>query len=197
MERPAQVETEQSVLQLPEGLPVPVDDGAADHLPGKAMPLARLRSTQGSSFALIDLPMGRSLIFVYPRTGRPARKLPQGWSDIPGARGCSTELISVRDDFDALRTAGARAVYGLSTHDSAHQIEAARRLNLPYPLLADPTCEVGRVLKLPTFEVDGVTYYKRLTLVVQDCVIEKVFYPIFPPNTHAAEVLTWLRGRRR
>lgn len=185
-----------SLLRLPDGLPVPTDDGATDHLAGTAMPIARLRSTDGSDLYLSDLPMGRSVVFVYPRTGRPGHPLPAGWDGIPGARGCTAELCSIRDAFDGLRGAGAVAVYGLSTQDAAYQKEAVDRLGLPFPLLADPTRQAGRALSLPTFTVDGSAVYRRLTIVVQDGVIEHVFYPVFPPDTHVAEVARWLSSRR-
>jgi peroxiredoxin len=189
-------ETRESLLQVPEDLPVPTDDGAADHLPGTAMPIARLRSTDGSALYLSDLPMGRSVVFVYPRTGRPGHRMPTGWDGIPGARGCTTELCSIRDALADLRRAGAVAVYGLSTQDTAYQREAVDRLGLPYPLLADPTRQVGRSLDLPTFTAGGLTVYRRLTMVVQDGVIEHVFYPVFPPGTHVVEVTRWLSSRR-
>lgn len=196
MNRSDEVQTRESLLRLPVGLPVPTDDGAAAHLPGRAMPIARLRSTEGSDLHLTDLPMGRSVVFVYPRTGRPGHPLPSGWDDIPGARGCTTELCSIRDALDDLRGAGAVGVYGLSTQDAAYQSEAVRRLGLPYPLLADPTRQVGRALDLPAFTVGGLTLYRRLTIVVQDGVIEHVFYPVYPPDTHVADVTGWLSSRR-
>ena len=121
-------ETGDSLRSLPADLPVPTDDGAAKHLPGTAMAMARLRATDGSVVERADLPMGRAVIFVYPRTGRPARKMPSGWDDIPGARGCTVELCSVNDTLAVLRRAGATAVLGLSTQDGAYQAEAARRL---------------------------------------------------------------------
>lgn len=186
-----------STDRLPDGRSVPVDDGAADHLVGTAMPIARLRATDGSDLYLSDLPMGRSVVFVYPRTARPGHAMPTGWDDVPGARGCTAELCSIRDAFDGLRRAGAGAVFGLSTQDAAYQSEAVVRLALPYPLLADPTGQVGRALSLPTFTVDGLTVYRRLTIVVQDGVIEHVFYPVFPPETHVVEVTRWLGSRRR
>ncbi|MCA1781104.1 MAG: peroxiredoxin [Intrasporangiaceae bacterium] len=190
------MQTRESLLRLPVGLPVPTDDGVADHLPGRAMPIARLRSTEGSDLHLTDLPMGRSVVFVYPRTGRPGHPLPSGWDGIPGARGCTTELCSIRDALDDLRAAGAVGVYGLSTQDAAYQSEAVRRLGLTYPLLADPTRQVGRALDLPAFTVGGLTLYRRLTIVVQDGVIEHVFYPVYPPDTHVADVTGWLSSRR-
>lgn len=192
-----QLESDKSLMSLPIDLPRPVDDGSAGHLPGTPMPIARLSSTDGTSIHLSDLPPGRTVVFVYPRTGRPNRALPDGWDAIPGARGCTPQLCSIRDSIEDLRRAGAVAVFGLSTQDSAYQSEAVRRLRLPFPLLADPTRRVGSALRLPTFDIGGLTVYRRLTLVVQDGVIEKAFYPIFPPDTHVSEVIAWLRSRRR
>ena len=197
MSRSEDEETRDSLLRLPDALQPPTDDGAADHLAGRALPIARLRSTDGADLDLSDLPMGRTVVFVYPRTGRPGHALPPGWDGIPGARGCTVELCSIRDAVADLRDAGAVRVYGLSTQDTAYQREAVRRLDLPYPLLADPTRQVGRALDLPTFTVAGLTVYRRLTMVVQDGVIERVFYPVFPPDTHVAEVAGWLSSRRR
>lgn len=193
----AQLESDKTLMSLPDDLPRPTDDGAAAHLPGTAMPITRLCSTDGTTVHLSDLPLGRTVIFVYPRTGRPNRALPEGWDTIPGARGCTLQMCSIRDSIDALRRAGAVAVYGLSTQDTAYQREAVQRLRLPFPLLADPTRSVGSALRLPTFESSGLTVYRRLTLVVQDGVIEKVFYPVFPPDIHVHGVTSWLRSRRR
>ena len=175
----------------------PASGPAADHLVGRAMPIARLRATDGSVVDLSDLPMGRTVVFVYPRTARPGRPMPSGWDDVPGARGCTAELCGVRDSVDALGRAGAVRVYGLSSQDTAYQREAVRRLDLPFPLLADPTRQVGRALSLPTFTVSGTTVYRRLTLVVQDGVIEHVFTPVPAPETHATDVAAWLAARRR
>jgi peroxiredoxin len=189
--------TRGAIEPLPADLPVPVDDGAAGHLRGRALPIARLRATDGSSVDLSELPMGRGVIFVYPRTARPGRPLPSGWNEIPGARGCTSQLCSIQDAVADLTEAGARAVYGLSTQDTAYQREAARRLGLAYPLLADPTRRVGLGTGLPTFAVEGQILYKRLTMVVHDGVIEHVFYPVFPPDAHVDEVVRWLAARRR
>lgn len=194
--RSASGEASDSLRVLPPDLPVPTDDGAASHLPGTGMPLVQLRASDGSRVDLGDLPTGRSVVFVYPATSRPTQKMPQGWDAIPGARGCTTELCGIQDEITALRRAGAHTVLGLSTQDWWHQRETAQRLGLSYPLLADPTGRAGRDLRLPTFKAGTRTFYQRLTLVVQDGVIEHVFYPVFPPDTHAAEVIAWLRGRR-
>jgi peroxiredoxin len=183
-------------LDLPEDLPVPDDDGGAAHLPGRTMPAITLAATDGSTVALSGLASGRTVLYLYPMTGQPGVALPAGWDEIPGARGCTPEACGFRDHFAELREAGAQAVYGLSSQDSAYQREAAQRLGLPFALLSDPRLELGEALDLPTFVVDGERLYRRLTLVVTDGVIEHVFYPVFPPDAHAGEVLAWLRAAR-
>ena len=182
-------------MQLPEDLPVPVDDGRADHLRGMTMPSVALAATDGREVDLSDLGEGLTVIYIYPMTGTPGVALPDGWDEIPGARGCTPETCAFRDHFTELRQAGAAAVYGLSTQDTATQRELAERLSLPFPLLADPELRLGAALELPSFEAGGATRYSRLTLIVSDGRIEHVFYPIFPPTTHAAEVLDWLSAR--
>jgi peroxiredoxin len=179
-------------LDLPADLPVPTDDGAAAHLPGMRAPHLSLVATSGSSIALDQLGAGRTVVYLYPRTGVPGEALPTGWDGIPGARGCTPESCGFRDHHADLLAAGANAVLGLSSQDTAFQQEVASRLHLPFALLADPGLSLASALDLPTFEVDGMTLYKRLTLVITDGVVEHVFYPVFPPNEHASEVLTWL-----
>lgn len=183
-------------LQLPHNLPAPEDDGAADHLPGREMPRLTLPATDGSTVSLDALGAGRTVLYLYPMTGRPGTPLPEGWDEIPGARGCSTEACGFRDHHAELREAGAQAVYGLSSQSTDYQREAAERLALPFALLSDAELELAQALTLPTFQVDGKRLYRRLTLIVFDGVIEHVFYPIFPPDIHAGEVLSWLRLRR-
>jgi peroxiredoxin len=180
--------------RLPAGLPAPSDDGAADHLPGALMPEVALGSTDGEQVPLAGLGPGRTIVYVYPMTGQPDRALPEGWDEIPGARGCTPEACGFRDHHRELIEAGASTVYGLSSQDTAYQREAVDRLGLPFAMLADPTLELARELGLPTFEVEGRRLYKRITLVVRDGEIEHVFYPVFPPNEHAGEVLGWLRA---
>jgi peroxiredoxin len=182
-------------MQLPDDLPVPHDDGAAAHLPGLPAPRVTLRSTSGPDIALDGLGAGRTILYVYPRTGQPGVALPDGWDDIPGARGCTPEACGFRDHHADLLAAGASAVYGLSSQDTAYQREVVDRLQLPFAMLADPSLLLADELRLPTFEVDGASLYKRITLVISDGVIEHAFYPIFPPDEHAAQVLRWL-GRR-
>lgn len=178
--------------QLPDDLPVPVDDGAAGHLPGSVLPAIGLPSTDGRTVDLAALP-GRTIVYAYPRTGEPGRPTPAGWNAIPGARGCTPQSCAFRDHYRELRAAGAAAVYGLSTQTTAYQREAATRLHLPFALLSDSDLSLTRALALPTFEFEGMTLLKRLTMVLADGRIEKVFYPVFPPDRNAEDVLVWLR----
>jgi peroxiredoxin len=182
-----------NLYELPADLPVPEDDGAADHLPGRRAPHVELLGTAGESVTLDALGSGRSVIYVYPLTGRPDGDLPQGWNDIPGARGCTTEACDFRDHHGELVAAGAVRVFGLSSQDDEYQREVVERLHLPFAMLSDPGLRLAGELNLPTFEADGMTLYRRLTLIIRDGVIEHVFYPVFPPNEHARQVLTWLR----
>jgi peroxiredoxin len=177
---------------LPDELPVPVDDGAASHLWDAAVPDVELAATDGSRVRLDRLP-GRVVVYAYPRTGKPDEPhLVEDWDQIPGARGCTPESCAFRDHFRELRAAGASLVFGLSTQDSEYQREAAARLHLPFALLSDASLELTRALDLPTSEVVGQTLLKRFTLVISDARIEHVFYPVFPPDRHAEEVLAWL-----
>lgn len=183
-----------SSMILPDNLPVPEDDGAANHLVGLAMPPLRLSATDGQEVNLAGLGSGRTIIYLYPLTGVPGTDLPEGWESIPGARGCTTEACDFRDHHTMLREAGAVNVYGLSSQDLNYQREVVDRLSLPFPMLSDPEFSLADTLKLPTFAAEGQErLHARLTLVVSDGVIEHVFYPIFPPNTHAQQVLEWLQ----
>jgi peroxiredoxin len=182
------------VRELPQGLPIPVDDGACDHLPGMQLPSLALQSTDGRNVDLSVL-IGRTVIFCYPRTGRPNEEPPKGWNEIPGARGCTPQSCAFRDHYSELQNLGAR-VFGLSTQTTDYQQEAVERLHLPFELLSDSELRFARALKLPTFEVDSMTLIKRLTLVVNDGRIEKVFYPVFPPDRNAVEVIEWLSASR-
>ena len=175
---------------LPESLPVPEDDGASDHLPGMLLPSVPLMSTAGEPVDLSRL-SGRTVVYCYPRTGRPDQDSPRGWDEIPGARGCTPQSCSFRDHHGELRTLGAR-VFGLSTQDTGYQREAIRRLHLPFELLSDERLEFARAINLPTFEVDSMTLLKRITLIIDSGRIEKVFYPVFPPDKNAQEVIEWL-----
>ncbi len=179
--------------KLPENPPVSTDDGACDHLPGMRLPSVSLMSTTGD---LVDLSAltGTTIVYCYPLTGRPDQDLPPGWDDIPGARGCTPQSCAFRDHHTELKELGAR-VFGLSTQDTAYQREAAGRLHLPFLLLSDEKREFARALELPTFEAEGMTLIKRLTLVIEEGEIEHVFYPVFPPGRNAEEVVRWLSER--
>lgn len=176
---------------LPTDLPVPLDDGAAAHLTGLALPEIVLPSTDGSSVNLGGL-RGRWVIYVYPRTGLPGVDLPEGWDAMPGARGCTPQSCGFRDHFAELAALGA-SVFGLSSQTTDYQREMRDRLHLPFELLSDVVLQLETVLGLPTFDVAGMHLFKRLTLVVDDGRIAKVFYPVFPPDRNAEEVLLWLR----
>jgi peroxiredoxin len=179
--------------QLPADLPVTADDGAAAHLLGMLLPALSLATSSGTTVNLAELGPGRTVVYLYPLTGRPGVDLPEGWDAIPGARGCSTEACDFRDHFADLQQAGAAQVYGLSSQDPGYQAEVVERLRLPFDMLSDPQLALADALDLPTFSAPGHDrLYARLTLVVRDGRIEHVFYPIFPPNTHAQQVLTWL-----
>jgi peroxiredoxin len=171
-------------LRLPPDLPVPEDDGAADHLEGMRLP------------PLLEA-LGAELLvaYVYPRTGVPGVPLPDGWDDIPGARGCTPESCAYRDALAEFEALGATVV-GISAQTAEEQAEFAAREHIPFPLISDAGLSLAKGLLLPTFEVEGMTLYKRLTLVAEASAIVKVFYPVFPPDRNAAEVLAWLRRRR-
>jgi peroxiredoxin len=181
------------LYRLPENLPVPQDDGAADHLPGLKAPHLELPSTTGEMIGIDALGIGRTVIYIYPLMGRLEADLPHGWNSIPGARGCTTEACDFRDHHQELLATGARRVFGLSSQETTYQREVVERLCLPFAMLSDTQLTLVAALGLPTFEVDGLTLFKRLTLVIHHGVIEHVFYPIFPPNAHAQQVLAWLR----
>ena len=181
-------------LALPDNLPVPEDDGAADHLPGMSMPALSLRTSDGQIIDLATPNPGRTIIYLYPLTGRPGVDLPGGWDAIPGARGCSTEACDFRDHFADLQAAGASHVWGMSSQDPGYQGEVVERLHLPFAMISDPQFALAEALNLPTFSAPGHDrLYSRVTLVVREGRIEHAFYPVFPPNTHAQQVLDWLR----
>ncbi|HEY3764248.1 MAG TPA: peroxiredoxin [Gaiellales bacterium] len=180
-------------MQLPPNLPVPADDGAADHLPGMQMPALVLASSQGP-VDLAELAAGRAVVYVYPKTGTPGEPLVEGWDAFPGARGCTPESCGFRDHAAELAALGAR-VAGLSGQPLGEQVAFAERNDMPFPVLADPGLRLRDALRLPTFELQGVTYLRRITLVAERGRIVHAFYPIFPPNRHAGEVLAWLTAR--
>jgi len=181
-----------NLSQVPEDLPVPEDDGAAAHLLGTKLPDLALLATDGSTIRLSDLP-GRQVIYIYPMTGRPDVQLPDGWATIPGARGCTPQSCSFRDHFAELEALNT-GVFGLSAQDSDYQREARDRLQLPFQLLSDTQLSLKHELGLPTFIAAGMELFKRLTLIAVDGQIVKVFYPVFPPNRSADDVLDWLRS---
>jgi peroxiredoxin len=185
-----------NIHELPKDLPVPVDDGACAHLTGERLPAVSLLSTSGRTVDLAAL-RGRTVIYCYPRTGRPDQELPTGWNAIPGARGCTPQSCAFRDHYQELRGMGVTEVFGLSTQVSDYQREAVTRLHLPFELLSDEKLAFAKALRLPTFEVDGMTLIKRLTLIALDDVIEKVFYPVFPPDQNADDVMRWLGANPR
>jgi len=184
----------ENLLQLPADLPVPENDGAADHLPGLTVPPVGLMATDGTTVGLSSL-AGIVVVYAYPMTGRPGRELPPGWDDIPGARGCTAETCSFRDHHTQLLEAGASAVFGLSTQSHGEQREMVERLHVPYPVLSDMNLEFTAAMRLPTFSVEGRTLLRRLTMVLQNGRVDTVFYPVFPPDEHPAEVLAHLQSR--
>jgi len=180
---------------LPTDIPVPQDDGAARHLAGLKLPSVSLTATDSSQVDLSKL-KGRTVVYIYPRTGVPGQPSPDGWDAIPGARGCTPQSCSFRDHFAELKALGVTQLYGLSTQDSGYQREAVERLHLPFAVLSDEALELARAINLPTFTVAGMTLHKRMALVIEDGVVVQVFYPVFPPDKNAAEVIAWLRTSR-
>lgn len=174
-------------------IPAPQDDGATDHLSGATLPGVSLMSTDGQQVDLSHLP-GRTLVYIYPMTGRPDTDLPDGWDSIPGARGCTPQSCSFRDHAEELAALGVNNLYGLSTQQTDYQQEAAERLHLPFPLLSDNRLALAEKLGLPCMEVEGMTLLKRVTLIIDDGVIVKVFYPVFPPDADADRVMDWLKN---
>ena len=180
---------------LPPDIPVPQDDGAAKHLAGMKLPDPALPATDGNAVNLAKL-KGRSVVYIYPRTGVPGVDAPPGWDQIPGARGCTPQSCGFRDHFGELKRLGVAQLYGLSTQDTAYQQEAATRLHLPFAILSDEKLSLTKALRLPTFTAAGMTLLKRMALVIDDGVISKAFYPVFPPDKNAEEVIAWLQASR-
>ena len=178
-------------------IPAPVDDGGADHLTGMTIPPVSLRATNDTSVVLSELP-GRVVVFAYPRTGEPGKiALVDDWDMIPGARGCTPQTCAFRDLFAELKAAGASHVFGLSTQTNDYQTEMAGRLHLPFPVLSDHELKLANALNLPTMEAGGETLLKRMALIVDEAVITHVFYPVFPPDRNAGDVLGWLTANPR
>jgi peroxiredoxin len=185
----------ETFYNLPNDLPVPVDDGACDHLPGLLLPSLPLRATDG---AMVDLSQlrGTTVVYCYPRTGAPGEAIPQEWDEIPGARGCTPQSCAFRDHYRELQQVGAD-VFGLSTQTTAYQQEVVQRLHLPFSLLSDADLAFTHALRLPTFEFNSMTLIKRLTLIIYNGQIINVFYPVFPPDKNAEDVLDWLKASPR
>ncbi len=179
--------------QLPPNLPRPTDDGGARHLKGMALPDIGLPSTANRTVNLSKVAAPRTVIYCYPMTGRPDRQLPKGWDDIPGARGCTPETCGFRDHHRDLARLHAD-VFGLSTQDTPYQQEMVARLQVPFAVLSDEHMQFAKALRLPTFTVEGMTLLKRLTIIARGGRIEHVFYPVFPPDTHAQAVIDWLKA---
>jgi peroxiredoxin len=184
----------QSFTVLPKDLPIPIDDGACNHLPGLALPSINLLATSGRTVNLATLP-GWVVIYCYPMTGRPGVPLPDGWDQIPGARGCTPQSCAFRDHYQELTALNAQ-VFGLSTQTTEYQREAAERLHLPFELLSDSSLQFANALRLPTFDVEGMRLIKRITLIARDGKIVKHFYPVFPPDKNAEDVVAWLQSNR-
>ena len=176
--------------------PAPVDDGAVRHLAGAEVPSIALRATDGGTVDL-SAPRGRVVVYAYPRTGRPGVENPEGWDMMPGARGCTPQTCSFRDHFAELEALGVDHLFGLSTQDPDYQREAVERLHLPFAILSDERLELTAAMGLPTFETSGMTFLKRFTLVISDGMVEHVFYPVFPPDRSASDVVEWFSQGRR
>lgn len=174
-------------------IPAPEDDGATLHLIGMPFASVPLAATDATTVNLSTLP-GRTVVYAYPRTGRPGVPNPDGWDLIPGARGCTPQSCSFRDHSAKLKALGVEHLFGLSTQDPSYQREAAERLHLPFPLLSDEQLRLTTAMRFPTFEVDGMKLLKRFTLLIQGGVIEHVLYPVFPPDRSASDVMAWLQS---
>ena len=178
--------------QIPPNLPVPLDDGLADPLIGMKLPNLCLQSTNRTKIDLSQI-KGRFVLYCYPRTGTPNTQLPEGWDQIPGARGCTPQSCAYRDHYQEIKALGAE-VFGLSTQTMEYQTEMVNRLHLPFPVLSDGRFEFQRALNLPTFDVAGMTLLKRLTMIIGDGEIEAVHYPVFPSDSDPAWVIKELQG---
>lgn len=182
---------ERDFHKLPEGLPVPVDDGAAGHLEGREFPAVSLDSTAGGQADLPQVFGERAVLFIYPRTGVPGEPLLPGWDSIPGARGCTPQSCSYRDRFSGFSSESV-SVFGMSAQTAPAHAEFKARESIPFDIFSDPGMKLASLLELPTFEISDLTLYRRLTMVIGNGRIEKVFYPVFPPDEDASNVLAWL-----
>jgi peroxiredoxin len=182
----------QYLNNLPDNLPIPVDDGACHHLLNQKLPTITLSATYNQLINLSEV-AGWTVIFCYPMTGRLDKPLPKNWDAIPGARGCTPQVCSFRDNFTFF-TKKNISVFGLSTQDSSYHLEVFTRLDLPYQLLSDSEYKFTDSLKLPTFECDTLRLNKRVTLICNAGIIKHVFYPVFPPDKNVDEVISWLNS---
>jgi peroxiredoxin len=178
---------------LPPNIPAPQDDGAARHLTGLTLPDLALPATSGPAVNLSKL-QGRAVVYIYPRTGVPGVANPEGWDQIPGARGCTPQSCSFRDHYGELKRLGAAHLFGLSTQDTAYQREAAERMHLPFPVLSDQKLQLTSAMRLPTFVAAGMSLLKRMAWIIDDGKISHVFYPVFPPDRNADEVVNYLKN---
>jgi peroxiredoxin len=196
---PSMAQQSNSLMQIPANLPVPLDDGACDHLPGMQVPSLALRSTKGRMVNLAeihnDANSPRTIVYAYPRTGTPDKQVPSNWDAIPGARGCTPQSCSLRDHYKEVKGLGAE-IFGLSTQTPEYQKEMAERLHLPFEVLSDADLKFTHALNLPTFTFDDMILIKRLTLVLKGGRIEKVFYPVFPPDKHGEQIVAWLKRKQ-
>jgi peroxiredoxin len=183
-----------TLSELPPDLPIPIDDGACDHLEGTSLPNLSLASTKGGEINLSSL-SGLTVIYIYPMIGRPDTPLPDGWDQIPGARGCTPQSCSFRDLHEELSKLNA-TIFGLSTQSTSYQQEAAERLHLPFVLLSDESLKLVEALSLPTIDVENKTFIKRITLICNNDIITKVFYPVFPPGQGASVVIDYLNEQQ-
>lgn len=188
-----------NLYKVPADIPIPKDDGAARHLLGKEVPAIGLACTSGYRVDLSTHNAGIVVVYCYPRTGRPDEEALGGtanWNQIPGARGCTPQSCAYRDLHAELRDLGAK-VYGMSTQSTESQLEAAQRLGLTFPLLSDANLEFADRLKLPQFQVEGIRLLKRITLIIKDTRVVHYFYPVFPPDEDAKNVIEWMRHEAR
>jgi peroxiredoxin len=184
-----------NLMEVPQDLPVPVDDGATNHLTGSRLPDVALPATDGAQVSLASL-SGRTVVYVYPRTGEPGKPSPDGWDAIPGARGCTPQTCGFRDHYADLTRLGVKQLYGLSTQDTAYQQEVVQRLHLPFAILSDADLKLTQAMRLPTFTAGGMTLLKRMAWVIDDGVMTNVFYPVFPPDRNAQDVIDWLQASK-
>jgi len=180
-----------SLTDLPGNLPAPIDDGATNHLLGTTVPDLSFVSTAGETVNIGQFP-GRTVFYIYPMTGRPDTALPDGWDEIPGARGCTPQSCGFRDHYAELKALTTEVV-GLSAQSTTYQLEAKKRLDLPFELLSDENLSLKSTLNLPTFTADGMELYKRITFIAKQSRIIKVFYPVFPPSENAEQLIDWLQ----